>query len=134
MFVAKQVLGKTTHIKGEFAFDGDITIDGRVDGKITARTPSAKIVVGPTAVLNVETLSAHTIEVFGTVSASVVDATHLVLHGKSQVNAHLKARVLDIKEGTCFNGPVTITTEKVEPVVAGSAALAKQRLEGVMSP
>jgi len=96
--LAPSILGKDIFITGNIKTDGDVQIDGRLDGNISAGT----VTVGEQGAVNGEVL-AKTVHVRGKV-AGKVNADKIELSETANVQADLVQDQLVIANGAFFDG------------------------------
>jgi cytoskeletal protein CcmA (bactofilin family) len=101
------LLSAGTSIEGKITTEGNIRVDGRLVGDLTA---TANAAVGATGVVqgNVE---AKNVSIAGTVHGNVVAAEKLILEEKSVMRGDIRATVLVIDEGATFDGRCAMTKQ-----------------------
>ena len=96
-------------IAGEVVSDGDLTVNGRVDGQISA--PDHHLTIGPDAAV-VAKLVARAVTVAGSVEGSILASERVRLLPGSSVRGHVTAPSLHLADGAQFNG--TADPERTE--------------------
>jgi cytoskeletal protein CcmA (bactofilin family) len=94
------VIGDGTRISGEITVDGDLRVDGEVDGRITA---TRRIVVGKTGVVKAD-VEAGTAEIAGRVVGKLHAQDRVVLVGGSRLEGDVQAQSFKIEDGAYFQG------------------------------
>ena len=94
------IIAAGTTLKGDITSNGDIRIDGTLQGNIHC---TAKVVIGANG--NVEgDISGQQADIMGKVSGTIKVKELLQLKGGSQVNGNLYATKLQIEPTASFNG------------------------------
>lgn len=98
--------GQGTVLDGDITTEGDIRIDGRVNGDITSK---AKVVVGATGVVdgNIFCQNAY---VDGRVNGHIEVAELLILSRTASVSGNIKITKLVVEEGARFSGTCSMGT------------------------
>ncbi len=98
--------GQGTTLNGDITTEGDIRIDGRVNGSVTSK---AKTVVGATGVIegDIFCLNAY---IDGRVSGNIEVSELLILSKTAQVEGDIKIKKLVVEEGARFNGKCSMGT------------------------
>lgn len=96
-------------ITGELNASEDITIDGRVDGQVTAE--NHHLVVGGAAFLNAK-LIAKVVIVAGTVDGSILASERVRVLASATVRGHVTTPSLFLADGATFIG--TVDPERTE--------------------
>ena len=119
------VLAPDLSVVGNIVSDGDIQIDGKVNGDIR----SVKLTVGETAVVN-GTIYGDQIRIAGTVKGEIV-ARVVILTATAKVTGDIRHDSLSIEAGAFVQG----LCKRIEPEQLKQAlANAKNNLPGVPSP
>lgn len=98
-FVANNVI-KGTRIVGSVESEGDIRIDGSLEGTLTTK---AKLVVGSTGFIEGDVVCSNAI-VEGTVEGKMDVQELLFLKSGAVINGDINTRKLVVEEGARFNG------------------------------
>ena len=93
-------LDRGSRVSGKLHFDGIVTIDGQVDGEITAKDG---LVIGENAVVTAQ-LNASTVVVAGKVSGDITASQRLELRPSAKVVGNLASPILVIHEGASLEG------------------------------
>ncbi len=83
------------------SFGGSASIDGQVDGEITA---TGTLVIGETAVITAPLIKAASVIVAGKVSGDIAASEQIVIARSARVLGNLYSRELAIEAGAWFEG------------------------------
>jgi cytoskeletal protein CcmA (bactofilin family) len=115
--VAETIVGTSVKLKGTLKSDGDITIDGSVNGEIKTK---GVVNIGPNANI-IANVRAKKINVAGILQGNVEAAERLTISETGRVYGDVTANVLSIAPGAVFSGKSVMMEsahhENVEPVV-----------------
>lgn len=110
-------------ISGELTASEDITIDGQVDGQVTAA--DHHLVIGAEATVNAK-LIARVVIVGGTVEGTILASERVRLLASATVRGHITTPSLFMADGATFTG--TVDPERTE--AAMHVAKYRQRQAG----
>ena len=99
-----------TRLEGTLEVDGEVSLDGKVNGKITG---TGLVTIGEHADLQAE-VSAPTVVVHGTVRGEIHATESLQLHKSAKVKGVIAAARLRIDEGAVFEGECRMGTAAAE--------------------
>ena len=108
-----------TTLKGDITSNGDIRIDGTLQGNIHC---TAKVVIGANGVVEGD-VSGQQADIMGKVTGTISVKDLLQLKGSSQVKGNLYAGKLQIEPSASFNGQCHMNTASS---LNGSAELEKE--------
>jgi cytoskeletal protein CcmA (bactofilin family) len=94
------IISAGTSMKGDINSNGDIRIDGTLQGNIVC---TAKVVIGANGVVEGD-ISGQQADIMGKVSGTIKVKELLQLKGGSNVNGNLHAAKLQIEPAANFNG------------------------------
>jgi len=94
------VIGDGTKVSGEITVDGDLRVNGEVDGQITT---SHALIVGKAGVVKAD-IEAGTAEIAGRVVGRVHAQERVVLLGGSRLEGDVQASSFKIEDGAFFQG------------------------------
>jgi cytoskeletal protein CcmA (bactofilin family) len=94
------LIASGTTLKGDISSNGDIRIDGTLQGNIHC---TAKVVIGANGVIEGD-ISGHTADIMGKVSGTIKVKELLQLKGGSQVTGNIYSSKLQIEPTANFNG------------------------------
>ena len=118
---AATIIAAGTTLKGDISSNGDIRIDGSLQGNIQCQ---AKVVIGANGSVDGD-ISGQQADIMGKVSGTIKVKELLQLKGGSYVNGNLYAGKLQIEPSANFNGQCHMTTAtngQVNEVVADKKA------------
>ena len=105
----KNILGADVEVKGTIKFQGDMTIDGKVEGEITS---PGVLTVGENAEIRGE-IKTKSVTVLGKVHGNIIVEERCELKTRAVLMGDLKAARLMIEEGATFVGKSEVTPNKV---------------------
>jgi cytoskeletal protein CcmA (bactofilin family) len=103
---AASIIAAGTTLKGDITSNGDIRIDGSLQGNIHC---TAKVVIGANGSVEGD-ITGQQADIMGKVSGTIKVKDLLQLKGGSQVNGNLYAGKLQIEPSANFNGQCHMTT------------------------
>lgn len=98
--------GQGTVLNGDITTEGDIRIDGRVNGSVTSKS---KTVVGATGVIEGD-INCQNAYIDGRVNGSIEVSELLILSKTAYVVGDIKIKKLVVEEGAKFNGRCSMGT------------------------
>ncbi len=105
---AASLIAAGTTLKGDITANGDIRIDGRLEGNIYC---SAKVVIGANGSVSGD-IEGQQADIMGTVNGTIKVKDILQLKGGSSVNGNIYATKLQIEADANFNGQCNMIQEK----------------------
>jgi cytoskeletal protein CcmA (bactofilin family) len=96
-------IGRSVFIKGELTADEDLTIEGRVEGKIELKDHN--LVIGPNGKINAE-INAKNATIIGSVVGNINASDILEIKTSGSVMGDIKAPRISIADGAHFKGSV----------------------------
>ena len=106
------IIGKNTQFKGILSGDGNIRIDGALDGEISS---TGDVVIGDQGNVTA-TIKAGNVLISGAVTGNVIANTKLEITSTGKLFGDVKAAVLSIAEGASFKGNSNMEATKVVAV------------------
>jgi len=97
---ALNMIGTGTTIKGDLLSDGDLRIDGKIEGKVESKS---KIAMGAGSEIK-GNLLARSADISGKIEGDVVITETLFLRATAKINGNIKTAKLVIESGAEFNG------------------------------
>lgn len=94
------LIGAGTNIKGDIASDGDIRIEGFVNGSITCK---GKVVVGSTGKVEGE-ITCQNADISGTLNGNISVAELLILKATANLKGDITTNKLSVEPGANFSG------------------------------
>jgi cytoskeletal protein CcmA (bactofilin family) len=107
------VVGANTRIVGSITTDGNMRIDGRVEGDIEVL---GNLIVGETGQV-VATIKAQNIHISGAVKGEIVAIEQLEISPTGKVWGDITTSALHIEPGGLFRGQSAMTTMVDEPLL-----------------
>jgi len=101
---AQTLLGKGSRVEGKLTFDGNVQVDGQVDGEIQAQET---VTIGESAVVSAQVI-ANTIIIKGKVSGDVTARKRVELRAPARLLGNIVTPSLVIQEGVVFEGHCTM--------------------------
>jgi len=111
-------MGQSIAIKGELSGAEDLTLEGKVEGRINL--PDNILTVGASAKLHAEIL-AKSIVVLGTVIGNVTAKEKFELKAGGTVEGNLNSPRIAMADGATFNGKIEMPHGKAGDVKAAEA-------------
>ena len=96
-------IGKSVFIKGELTGDEDLTIEGRVEGKIELKDHN--LIIGPNGKINAE-INAKNVTVIGSVVGNISAGEMIEIRTSGSVTGDIKAPRVSIADGAHLKGSV----------------------------
>jgi cytoskeletal protein CcmA (bactofilin family) len=121
------IIAAGTTLKGDITSNGDIRIDGTLQGNIQCQ---AKVVIGSNGTVDGD-ISGQQADIMGKITGTIKVKELLQLKGGSHVNGNLYAGKLQIDASANFNGQCHMNTavEPVQEVVSGKKDKAEKALQ-----
>lgn len=112
-------MGQSISIKGELTGAEDLTLEGRVEGRIAL--PDHVLTVGASAQIHAEVV-AKTVVILGTVVGNVTVTEKFELRAGGSMQGNLKAPRISMADGAVFGGKVEMPQSKAAPRPAPAPA------------
>lgn len=114
------IIAAGTTLKGDISSNGDIRIDGTLQGNINS---TAKVVIGANGVVEGDIMGQQA-DIMGKVNGTIKVKELLQLKGGSNVTGNIYATKLQIETSANFNGQCHMTTAApAKPVNAASSTV-----------
>lgn len=94
------IIGQGTKITGDIETNGDIRIDGNIEGNINSK---GKVVIGSNGLIKGEVFCSNA-EVAGSLNGKISVSELLSLKASSKVSGDIKTGKLNIEPGAIFSG------------------------------
>ncbi len=107
------IVGTSVKLKGTLKSDGDITVDGSVNGEIKTKG-TVNIGVNAHIIANIQ---AKNINISGTVQGNVLATERLSISETGRVFGDISANILAISAGALFSGKSTMSENIHEPEI-----------------
>ncbi|MDR2927121.1 MAG: polymer-forming cytoskeletal protein [Cytophagaceae bacterium] len=105
------IIGAGTKITGDIETNGDIRIDGNIDGNINSK---GKVVIGNNGNVKGE-IVCNNAEIAGALEGKITVSELLSLKASSKMNGDLKTSKLSIEPGAIFTGTCTMGNNFITP-------------------
>jgi cytoskeletal protein CcmA (bactofilin family) len=115
----KATIGPSIRIKGEISGEGNVVIQGRVEGKVNIR--KGQVTVAKNGLIKGDT-HGKVINVEGEVQGNLVGVEQVVVRESGVVSGDLKAPRVNLQEGAQFRGHVDTDCEGGEGQLASQEA------------
>ncbi len=96
-------IGKSVCVKGEITGDEDLTIEGKVEGKIDLKNHN--LVIGSNAQIRAE-ISAKNVQIIGSVVGNVIASERVEIKENGSLEGDIVASRVNIVDGSHFKGAV----------------------------
>lgn len=103
---ALNMIGLGTLIKGDLSSDGDLRIDGKIDGNVISKS---KIAMGAGATI-IGNVNARSADISGRIDGDILISETLFLRSSAKINGTVKTSKLVIESGAEFNGSCNMST------------------------
>ncbi len=110
---AETVVGTSVKLKGNLRSDGDITVDGSVNGEIKTK---GTVNIGPNAHI-IASVQAKNVNISGTVQGNVVALERLNISESGRVYGDISANILSISAGAIFTGKSSMAETVIQPEI-----------------
>jgi cytoskeletal protein CcmA (bactofilin family) len=99
-------IGKSVCVKGEISGDEDLTIEGKVEGKIDLKNHN--LVIGTNAKIRAE-VAAKNVQIIGSVVGNVIATERVEIREVGSLEGDIVAPRVNIMDGAHFKGAVDMT-------------------------
>ena len=120
-------IGSSMHIKGELTGNEDLTIDGRVDGKILLT--GHQLTIGENGHVTAEINDASTVIVRGTMSGNITAADRVEVAPQGSMQGDIRAPRVVLADGSRFKGRIDTGTKSTRQRPAVPPAPPKAAVE-----
>jgi cytoskeletal protein CcmA (bactofilin family) len=124
-------IGQSVQIKGELSGNEDLTIDGRVDGKILLRDHN--LTIGANGRITAE-IQAKTVIVVGEVVGNITATDKVEVAPTGQVQGDLRAPRVVLADGSRFKGSIDMERGKQAAAAAAAAQHATASAQPAAEP
>jgi len=119
------IIAAGTTLKGDISSNGDIRIDGTLNGNVHS---TAKVVIGANGVVEGD-ISGQQADIMGKINGTIKVKELLQLKGGSNVTGNIYAAKLQIETSANFNGQCHMTTNQPAKAAASGNALNDSKSE-----
>ncbi len=123
-------IGKSVIVKGELSGNEDMTIEGRIEGKVDLH--QHVLTIGPNAKLNAQ-IAAKTVVVIGEVKGNITASDKITIREQGSVDGDVSAPRVAIAEGAHFRGSIDMQ-QRTRPAAAAKPVDAAGAAKGVAPP
>jgi len=106
------MLGSSVFVKGALVASEDLSIDGRMEGRI--ELPDHTLTIGPNANVKAD-IVANALIVFGTVLGTVNAKDRIDIRRGASVEGEITCTRIGIQDGASFSGKVTMGKRRAKP-------------------
>jgi cytoskeletal protein CcmA (bactofilin family) len=99
------IIGSSISIKGEITGEGDLTVQGQVEGTIDFR--NNKVTIDSTGRIKAD-INARIITIEGEVEGNLLGEKKIVLRPSGRVLGDMKAPAINLEEGAKFKGNIAM--------------------------
>lgn len=117
------IIAAGTTLKGDITSNGDIRIDGTLQGNINS---TAKVVIGANGVVEGD-INGQQADIMGKITGTIKVRELLQLKGGSNVSGNIYAAKLQIETSANFNGQCHMTSNQAAKNTSSSAPEAKEK-------
>jgi cytoskeletal protein CcmA (bactofilin family) len=107
---ALNTFAQDTRIKGNIESNGDIRIDGQLEGTLDCK---GRVVVGPEAKIK-GSIHCNNAEIFGNIEGDIVAVDMLSLKSSAIISGNLIMGKFSVEPGARFNGHCKMTSNETE--------------------
>ena len=115
-------IGSTARVRGRIQGDGDLLIEGHVEGNVAIR---GDLTVAEGATVSAETVSASAVTIAGTFEGNLTAAGVVHLASSARVRGDVEGNAVTIDDGARFTGRLECEVEL--PPELGGASLGEAR-------
>ena len=118
----RNILGSDVEIQGEVRFQGDLIVDGRIEGRIISE---GSLTIGEKASIKAE-ITCGSVIVQGKVEGNITATDRVEICALAEVDGDIKAEALSMEAGAVFVGSSAIGTPRSMPKVVEKASAVKE--------
>lgn len=104
------IISEGAVMNGDFESNGDIRVDGRLNGNIYC---NSKLLIGPKGIIE-GNISGNHADIQGTVKGNIKMSGQLNLQGKATITGDINVARLQMESTVCFNGKCIMGASIVE--------------------
>ncbi len=119
-------IGQGARVRGRIAGEGDLTIDGQVEGDITLR---GDLTVGASGSVEAQAIEAESLTVAGTVEGDVQVTGQIRALAGARLRGNVRGAGISIEDGAHFSGRIDCDFE-LPPELGGGEARGTARRRG----
>ncbi|MBP6230921.1 MAG: polymer-forming cytoskeletal protein [Paludibacteraceae bacterium] len=124
--ISHNTIAAGTFIKGEIRSEGDVRIDGSVEGTIICK---GKIIIGTKGEFK-GTITAVNVDVMGSVTGQIISENLLTIKSTGKIEGEVTTKTIIIEQEATLNGSCKMTSNienklKVEPILPNLTSVSK---------
>jgi cytoskeletal protein CcmA (bactofilin family) len=112
-------IGKSIAIKGDLTGNEDISVEGKVDGKVDL--PNNQLTIGANGIVHAE-VKAKSVIVIGHISGNVNGIERIEIQATGVVDGDVTSPRLVVAEGAVLNGSIHMSQKDSAPATAAPAS------------
>lgn len=110
---AETVVGPSVKIQGDLNSEGNIKIEGQVNGKINT---SQSVYAGQASKITADILAGNAI-IAGEVMGNIKVSGNLVLQSTAKIKGDVTCAILRVEDGAIFSGKCSMNGENRSPII-----------------
>ena len=118
------IIGSSISIKGEITGEGDLTVQGQVEGTIDFR--NNKVTIDSTGRIKAD-INARIITIEGEVEGNLLGEKKIVLRPSGRVRGDMRAPAINLEEGAKFKGNIAMEAWDEKQSTFKAVPLARDR-------
>jgi len=118
------IIGPSLSIKGEITGEGDLTVQGQVEGTIDFK--NGNVSIGRTGCIKAD-IKGKSITIEGEVEGNLLGEKKIVLRPSGRVHGDMRAPAINLEEGAKFKGNIAMEAWDEEQSTLKEAPLARDR-------
>ena len=120
----RNILGSDVEIQGEVRFEGELVVDGTIEGRIVS---DGSLTIGEAAQIKAE-IQCGSVTVRGRVAGNIVVKDRVEICARAEVNGDISADSLAMEAGAVFVGSSTIGKARNTPKIVETPSVADDSL------
>lgn len=113
------IIGAGVVLEGKLSSNGNIRVDGAINGDITA---NGNVTIGETGEITGE-ITAEVISIGGKVIGSINSREKVVLESKAVLKGDILAKILVVEAGAIFDGSSKMTDKSLSSGASGTSSI-----------
>lgn len=105
---AQTIIGPAIKVKGNFFGDGDIVIEGTLEGSVKT---SSSLYVGEKSLINAD-IEAKQAKISGEIHGNLLIQNYLEITASAKIYGDIKAGSISIENGAIFNGSCNMNKDQ----------------------
>lgn len=113
--MAHTLISAVTELQGDLTFDGELIVEGRVVGNISAPDDSGAVLrVAESGVIEGE-INVPNVVINGTVTGDIYASKHIELAARASINGDVHYQLIEMVMGARVNGSLLCSNEQHQP-------------------